>query len=86
MRLMQINKETEEDIAKVLKYADEHRFTVAKMKLLVSGDIESPGDNPDYMLHINDGFRVVYSLEEQPMGWCHHISVSVDKKKKLLMK
>jgi len=82
MRLLQINDETNEDIAKVVKYANEHKFTIDQMKLLMAGDIEPPGDNPDYMLYINNGYRVVYSLEEQPIGWCHHISISVDKEKK----
>lgn len=83
MRILQINNETYEDIAKVLKYADEHRFTTAMMKLVMSGDLEPAGDNPDFLVHIHDGYRVIYSLEElQPMGWYHHISISVDQSKK----
>jgi hypothetical protein len=31
---------------------------------------------------IPDGYRVVFSIEEQPIGWCRHLSVSVDKKGK----
>ncbi len=48
----------------------------------MSGDLKPPGDNPDYMLYIHDGFRVVYTIEEQPTGFYHHISISIDRKKK----
>ena len=34
MRILQIDNNTHEDIAKVLKYADEHRFTTAMVKLV----------------------------------------------------
>jgi len=82
MRILQIDHNTREDIAKVLKYADEHRYSEAMMKLVMAGDIKPAGDDPGFLVHIHDGYRVIYSLEEQPLGWCSHISISVDRSKK----
>lgn len=48
-----------------------HEFTLADRK-------------PDFMrqcslkMNIPNGYTVAYSYEEQPMGLCHHMSVSVD--------
>lgn len=41
-----------------------------------------PGDNPNFVLELFDGWRVVMTLEQQPPppdgpGWCYHISISV---------
>ena len=89
MRILQIIPETEEDIEKLLKYADENRFSTAMLKLIQDGSLEGAGENPDYVLHIHDGYRVVYSLEEHPNKekgkpgiWLRHISISVDRLKK----
>ncbi len=82
MRVLEINDSTREDIAKVVTYAKEHRYNEHMIKLLISGDLESPGDNPDYLVHIHDGYRVIYTIEEHKVGFCHHISISVDRSKK----
>jgi hypothetical protein len=36
------------------------------------------GDYPNHSMKISQGYRVVFSIEEQPVGWCKHLSVSVD--------
>lgn len=83
MRVLEIQDSTREDIAKVVKYAQEHKYNIHMMKLLMSRDLESPGDNPDYVVHIHDGYRVVYTIEQQPVvGWCHHMSISIERSKK----
>ena len=33
-------------------------------------------------VHIHDGYRVIYSIEEHPIGLCTHISISVESKTK----
>lgn len=82
MRTLQINDETLKDIQRIINYANEHKFDKYQIKLVMAGDLKPAGLNPDYVIYIHDGYRVVYSLEEQPIGLCHHISISVEKSKK----
>jgi hypothetical protein len=42
------------------------------------GESSPAGDFAEYVVNIFQGYRVAYSIEEQPCGWCHHLSVSVD--------
>ena len=81
MRILQIDDDTRAEVAKVIAYAKEHRYDKHMIKLLISRDLKSAGDNPDYLVHIHDGYRVVYTLEEHPIGWCHHMSISIDRSK-----
>ncbi len=78
VRVLEINSETEEDVVKVIEYAKEHKYTMAMSKLVNAGDLPPAGLDPNFLLYIHDGFRVIYSIEEQPSGWCHHISISVE--------
>lgn len=82
MRILQIDDETLKDIDKVIRYANKHKFGKHQMKLIMSGDLKAAGLNPDYVVHIHQGYRVVYSLEEHPIGWCQHISISVERSDK----
>jgi hypothetical protein len=82
MRVLQIDYETLEDIQKVVKYANEYKFDKHQMKLIMSGDLKAAGLNPDFVVYIHDGYRVVYSIEEHPIGRCQHISISVDRSNK----
>jgi len=77
MRPLVIDKEAKANIAKVIQHAENNKyprsFMIARMK---SGEI--PGDLGPFTCHIQFGFRCVYTVEEQPFGWCHHLSVSID--------
>jgi hypothetical protein len=53
------------------------------LKKTMTGDYPPAGDYPDFKVLIPNGFRVVYSIEEQPIGWCGHLSVSVDSPEKV---
>lgn len=80
MRILEINQYTKEDIRKVIKYAEQNKIDLNMTKLIMAGDLPPIGDNSDYIIYIHDGFRVAYSIEQQPepTGWCDHISISVD--------
>lgn len=43
-------------------------------------DFQPVGDNPDHVL-INGNLKIVYSVEIQNIGMCHHISISHDNRK-----
>lgn len=83
IRILNIGPAERERIAAVIDYARKNRSTLAQLKdrfdrqergenVIVTGEL--PGHRCDLPI----GFRVVYSEEEQPIGWCRHLSVSVD--------
>jgi hypothetical protein len=80
MRILQINDDTLVDIKKVKEYAERNIVSIDTIKAAVECPMESipVGDNPEHVVHIHDGFRVVYSIEEQPIGLIAHLSISVE--------
>jgi len=43
-----------------------------------SPELPPVGDNPEHVVHLHDGYRVVFSYEEQPVGLCAHMSISIE--------
>jgi hypothetical protein len=75
-RLIRLDKDTLSEIEKVKKYAaenifDEHSLLAIKEKLS-----PPPGDNPDFVVHIHQNFRVVYTIDEINENKYHHLSIS----------
>lgn len=66
------------EIKRVMDFADKHRDPIANLHARISGALPPIGDNPNFVCTLPVGFRIVYSIEQQPIGWCRHISVSVD--------
>ena len=82
-RVLYIGPKEKEAIDNLVKYAEANRISFSEMKELMDGKKPPMGDNPDYICYLTNGYRVVYSIEEQPLGWCRHISISVDTPKKM---
>jgi len=79
MRPLVINEESKEKIKKVIEYANAHPTTLTEIKEGISGFKKAVGDTtPQLVLNLDFGFRVVYSVEEQPFVPCRHLSISVD--------
>jgi hypothetical protein len=77
MRPLVIDETVKHEIARVKKFAEEHRQSTDDLKANVNGTAKPVGDDPGHALMIPVGFRVVYSIEQQPeVGWVHHFSVS----------
>src|SRR6266446_6939618 len=87
MRALLIDDEAKHKIALLRKYAEAHRFSFDVMKDLVNLGKTAPpaGDDPNFRIDLERGFRVVYTQEyhPEPAGLCHHLSVSVDRPNKL---
>lgn len=83
MRTLQINEETFKDVAGVIAYAKANVFTVKRIYELMEGKISPPGDDPGHVVHIHDGYRVVYSIDEHHQKVWSHISVSIEAQDKL---
>lgn len=84
MRILQITDQTKEDIQKLIAYAKAHIVSNDRLKAMVQSPKEfyPAGDDADHVVHIHDGYRVVYSIEEQNIGLCSHISISVESRTK----
>jgi hypothetical protein len=78
MRALIIDSSVKARIAHLKEYADRHRLNLIELKHMMA-EKEVIGDNPLYAVNIPDGFRVVFTIEEQPppMGWSRHISISI---------
>lgn len=82
MRPLVIDAGAKRRITDVICYAEENRITKSEMMEIIEnggpeGDSTAVGDDGNRCCYIDHGFKVVYSIEEQPIGWCHHLSVSV---------
>jgi hypothetical protein len=64
-------------VEKTVAFAQAHRIGSSTLQAILDGDIDSPGNHPNYCCTIPMGYRCVYTVEEQPEGWCTHISISV---------
>ena len=78
MRALILDEKAKKEIQRVKSYAEKNRYTSARMQSLLKKEELPCGDNPNHVGKIDMGFRFVYSVEEHPCGWCHHLSVSVD--------
>lgn len=80
MRVLIIDEPTKARIKALYDYANEHRLTIEQLKKQQSGEDPPIGDNPTHSLHLTDGYKVVFSIDEQPMGVMCHMSMSVASK------
>lgn len=88
MRPLVINDQVRAQIAEAIKKAEQHPVPIA---FLMTAGIEDkpnvsladrkPGfERPaSELVIIPFGYHVAYSIEEQPIGLCGHLSISVDK-------
>jgi hypothetical protein len=78
-RPLVINAEILADIKRVVDYAEAHRYSIHDVFKMMGGrdSMPPPGDDPGHVCNIPVEFRCVFSIEQQPMGWCRHLSVSV---------
>lgn len=64
----------------VVAYARANRQNIHDMHRMVgqaqAGILTPLGDDPKRQLHIPMGFVLVYSIEQHPGGWMHHVSMS----------
>jgi hypothetical protein len=83
MRPLILDEEAKADIQKVINFAEIHKITSEILLKTLKGEYPPVGDYGPHSCQLSFGFRVVYSLEEQSVGWCRHLSVSVDSENKL---
>lgn len=81
MRPLLIDETARAEIARVCQYAKENRIPNREIKARIANPSEycMPGDEPGHVCYFQVGFKCVLTMEEQndPLGWCWHLSVSV---------
>jgi len=93
-RALIINDAVRRAIAKAIKQAEAQPLTLTKAAdhgnvIAAKGELKladrKPGFERPESQHVDIpvGYRAAYSVEEQPIGLCHHLSISVDKKGKV---
>ena len=83
MAILVINEDSKSEIQRVVKHAKEHVYSLDDLFDIKNGRLEVPGDDPAFVCVIPDGFRCVFTIENQPSGKYRHLSVSVSRKNKL---
>lgn len=71
-----IDKAAKDRIQNVKRYAHENFLDERIMQNIVS-EGWAPGDIDGYSCNLDIGFRVVYTVEKHPLGWCRHMSMSL---------
>jgi len=85
IRPLVMDEAAQAEIKRVRDYAENHPFSVSRMKLLQEGEIDPPGDDPNYVANIQFGYRCVFTLDQAPLKvdkhattWLRHLSISVN--------
>jgi len=78
MRALVIDEKAKEKIRNLIKFAESHPYSIEHLKKVISGDRPPAGDYPEHVITLHEGYKVVFSIEEQPIGLCKHLSVSVN--------
>jgi len=80
MRALVITPEIRASIEEKIQYAQEHCIVQDMLVEMGAGSRFPIGDDLNFVQNIPYGVRVVFSIEQHPMGWSRHISISVDAK------
>lgn len=76
-----IKEHVQADIKKMIEYAEANVYSLAVMKELhekaLKGlKVKPIGADPNHCLFLPLGYKIVFSIEEQPIGECRHISIT----------
>ena len=78
MRVLIIDTEAKAAIKKMVAFAEANHYTTDDILDMMNGDTQIAGNDPDHIVDPFQGYKVVFSIEEQNAGPTRHLSVSVD--------
>lgn len=81
-RMLLIGELEREAIRKLMYYAENNKIHYDNLKKMADGKIPPAGDNPNFSITIPLDYRIVFTIEEQMLGWTKHLSISVPEKGK----
>lgn len=76
MNALIIDKEIEAKIKKLIEFAETNPMPLEVLEQIMENKWPAPG-NVGFDIEIPVGIRVVFTIEQQPFGWCKHMSVSL---------
>lgn len=76
-RLLIIDDSTRADIKRVMTYAHNNPMTMDMMLDVFNNPSLAPGNDVNHTVIISDGFKVVYTVDEQVLGKMKHLSISI---------
>ena len=82
MQALIINNKIKNEINNLVEFAKANPVSLEQLKRTVEGTVPPIGDDPRYALNIDVGFRVVFSIEQQPQGLMRHLSIGMPYKPK----
>jgi len=77
LRPLVITEAERASIRRVVEHAERNVVSRKRLEDMIAGRASAPGDTSEFTCVIPVGYRCVYSIEEQPMGVCRHLSISV---------
>lgn len=81
MSVIMIDEAARARLQEVKKFAEANRMSLQDIKDTLAGKKKPIGDDERYVVRFSGtGLRLVLSLEEQPLGWMWHLSMSIPKK------
>lgn len=83
LRPLIIDDEVRSQLASLVRHAEKNVFSMDDLLDIYNGRMTPAGDMEGFSRNLPFGYRVVYSIEEQPAGRIGHLSVSVDEDDKL---
>lgn len=78
LRPLIIDENAKELISAMVVYAEANPLSMDDLLDTYNKQMNPIGDNPFHVVNLSFGYRIVYSIEEQPKGKVRHLSMSVD--------
>ncbi len=83
MRPLIIDEELKSKISALVAYAEKNPFSMDNVLDVYNNEMAPAGDMDQYTLILPFGYKIVYSIENQPVGNVRHLSMSIDADGKL---
>jgi hypothetical protein len=83
MRALIIDATAKQKLSSIVAYAKQNPVTIDLMQRIASGIAQPVGDDINRIAFLQEGFKVVFSIEQHLSGWFMHFSVSIDSPEKL---
>jgi hypothetical protein len=77
LRPLVLNDDSLKEIARVVAYAEAHLIDLHAIVRSLGDRTTIVGNNPEHFCIVPVGYRCVFNIEQQPLGICRHLSVSV---------
>jgi hypothetical protein len=72
-----IDEVAKAEVVRVVAFAKANVISRRRLLAAMEGMEPPVGDEAGHVCYLRDGYRVVFSFEDQPAGMCRHLSVSI---------